>query len=45
MIFVKTHYKTYDSELLAIVKTERHYLKGYKYEILVFIDHNNLRQF
>ena len=48
MILVETYYKIYDQELLAIVeafKTWRHYLKGYKYEVFVLIDHNNLRQF
>ena len=48
MIPAEIWYKTYDGELLAIVeafKTWRHYLKGCKHEVLVFIDHNNLRRF
>ena len=46
IIPVKTRYKTYNQELLAIVetfKTWRHYLKGCKYEVFVFTDYNNLR--
>ena len=41
-------YKTHNQEFLAIVKafeTWRDYLECCKYEILVLIDHNNLRQF
>ncbi len=48
MILDETRYKTHDQELLDIVeafKTWRHYLKGYKYEVLVLTNHNNLRQF
>ena len=48
MILTETWYKTYNSELLAIVKafkTWRHYLKGCKHEFLVLIDHNNFRHF
>ncbi len=48
MIPAETWYETHNQELLAIVeafKTWRHYLKGCKYEVLVFTDHNNLRQF
>ena len=48
MIPAETRYKTHDAELLAIIeafKTWRHYLEGCKHEILVLIDHNNLRQF
>ena len=48
IIPAKTWYKTHDGELLAIVeafKIWRHYLKGCKYEVLVFTDHNNPRQF
>ena len=48
MIPAETRYKTYDGELLAIVetfKTWRQYLEGYKHEVLVLTDHNNLRQF
>lgn len=45
MIPTKTWYKTHNQELLTIVeafKTWCHYLEGCKYEILIFIDHNNL---
>ncbi len=48
MIPAETRYKTHDQELLAIVetfKTWRHYLEDYKYEVLVFTDHNNLCRF
>ena len=48
MIPAKTKYKTYDVELLAIVeafKTWKHYLEGSHHKILVFTDHNNLKQF
>ena len=48
MILAETWYETYDKELLAIIKTFktwRHYLKSYKHEILVFIDHNNFQRF
>ena len=48
MIPAKTRYKTHNQELLAIIevfKTWRHYLEGYKYEVFILIDHNNLRQF
>ena len=48
MIPTKTWYKTHNKKLLVIVevfKTWHYYLKGCKYKVLVFIDHNNLRQF
>ena len=48
MIPAETWYKTHDSEFLAIVeafKTWRHYLKDYKYKVIVFMVHNNLRCF
>ena len=48
MISTETRYKIHNGEFLAIVeafKTWRHYLEGCKYEVLVFIDHNNLRRF
>ena len=48
MIPAETRYKTHNGELLAIVeafKTWRHYLEGCKHEVLVLIDHNNLRCF
>ena len=45
MIPAETWYEIHNGELLAIVevfKTWKHYLEGYKYEILVLTDHNNL---
>ena len=48
MILAETRYETYNGKLLAIVeafKIWRHYLEGYKHEILVLIDHNNLQGF
>ena len=48
MIPAKTWYETHHEELLAIVeafKTWKHYLKGYKYKVLVPIDHNNFQCF
>ena len=48
MIFTETRYKTYNGELLAIVKafkTWQHYLEGCKHKILILTDHNNLRRF
>ena len=45
MIPAKTWYEIHNGEVLTIVeafKTWKHYLKGYKHEILVFTDHNNL---
>ena len=48
MLPAKTRYETHDGELLAIVeafKTWKHYLKGFQHEVLVLIDHNNLRRF
>ncbi len=45
MIPTETRYKTHDGELLAIVeafKTWRYYLEGFKHEILMLTDHNNL---
>lgn len=46
MIPTETRYKTYDQELLSIVKTFktwRHYLKDYRYEVFVLTDNNNLQ--
>ena len=43
-----TRYKTYNAELLVIVKafkTWRHYLEGCKYKIPILTNHNNLRRF
>lgn len=48
IIFAKTQYKTYDGDFLAIIKvfkTYKHYLKGYKYVILLLIDYNKLQYF
>ncbi len=48
MIPAETWYETYDRELLTIVeafKTWKYYLEGYKYEVLVFTDYNNLQRF
>ena len=48
IIPAETRYKTHNNELLAIVeafKTWRHYLEGSQHEVLMLIDHNNLRKF
>ena len=48
MILVKTLYKAHNGEFWAIVKalkTERHYLEGYKYEDLISTDQNKLCYF
>ena len=48
MIPTETWYETHNGKLLVIVeafKTWCHYLEGYKYEFLIFTDHNNLRCF
>ncbi len=48
MILTETWYKTYNQKLLAIVeafKTWHYYLKGYKYDVLILTDYNNLCQF
>ena len=48
MIPAETQYKTHDGELLAIVeafKPWRHYLEGWKHEVLVLTNHNNLHYF
>ncbi len=48
IIPVKTWYETHNGELLAIVevfKTWRYYLEGYKHEILILTDQNNLQRF
>ena len=48
MILVKIWYKTYDGELLVIVKTFktwRYYLEGGKHKVWLLIDYNNLCQF
>ena len=48
MIPAETRYETNDGEILAIIeafKTWRHYLEGWKYEVFILKNHNNLRQF
>ena len=48
MIPAETRYETHNGELLAIVetfKTWRHYLKGFRHEVLILTDHNNIWQF
>ncbi len=48
MISTETRYESHDGELLAIVeafKTWRHYLEGWKHEVLLLTDHNNLQRF
>ena len=48
MISAETRYETHEDEFLAIVeafKIWRHYLEGCKHEVLVLMDHNNLRRF
>ena len=48
MFQAKTQYKTNNGKFLAIIKIfkiQKYYLKDCKYEILVFIDYNNLYQF
>ena len=45
MIPIETRYKTYNGELLAIVKvfkTWKHYLKSSQHKLLMFTNHNNL---
>lgn len=45
MILINTKYKTHNTELLVIIKvfkTWHYYLKGYKQEVFVFINYNNL---
>ncbi len=48
MIPTETRYKTYNSELLAIIetfKTLKYYFENCKHEIFVLIDHNNFQRF
>lgn len=48
MILAKTQYKTHDGKLLTIVqafKTQKHYLKGYKYNVLIVTNHNKFQRF
>ena len=45
---MKTKYKTYSSELLAIFESFqiwKHYLKDSQHDVLIFTNHKNLRQF
>lgn len=46
MIPTKIYYETHNSEFLAIVeafKICRHNLKGCKYEVFIWINHNNFQ--
>lgn len=48
MIQAKNLYKTHNLELLAIIKalkTWYHYLKGFLFEVITLIKHNNFCQF
>ena len=48
MILAETRYETHDGKLLAIIKVFKifyYYLEGCKYEVFVFMDHNNFRHF
>ena len=48
MIPAETQYKTHNGELLAFIealKTWRHYLKSFKYEVFILTDYNNLSCF
>ncbi len=48
MILAETWYETYNGKLVAIMelfKIWKHYLEDYKYEVLIFIDYNNLQHF
>ena len=48
MIFAEIRYNTHNGELLAIVeafKTWWHYLKDWKYEVLILTNQNNLYRF
>lgn len=48
LILEKTQYKTHNNKLLAIVnacKTWHHYSKGYKHNVLILTNYNNLRHF
>jgi len=48
LLLAECNYKTYDSELLAIVEGFKqfcHYLKGVVHIVQVLSDHNNLRGF
>ena len=48
MILIETWYKTYNTELLAIIKAFkiwRHYLERYKYKVFILTNYNNFRQF
>lgn len=48
MILAETWYKTQNQELIDIgeaFKTYCHYLEGFRYEIFIFTNYNNLCQF
>lgn len=48
MIPAETWYKTHNRELLAIIQAFKiwcHYLEGYKYAIIILINHNKIQQF
>ena len=48
IISAETWYETHNGEFLAIIeafKTWRHYLESCQHEVLILIDHNNLRRF
>ena len=48
IILAKIQYKTYDGELLAIIKAFkiwRHYLKRCKYKVLILTNYNNFYHF
>lgn len=48
MIFAKTYYKTHNKKLLANIKTFKmlkHYLKDYKFEILILTEYKKLWRF
>lgn len=48
MISAETPYMTYNVEILAIIKvlkTWHHYLKIFKYEVIIHTDHNKLHNF
>lgn len=45
MILIKMYYKTYNQDLLVIIKIFKiwhYYLKDKKFEVLVFTNQNNL---
>lgn len=45
IILAITYYKTYNQELLAIIKvlkTEKYYLKCFKFEVFILTNYNNV---